>query len=58
MKNLIINMIKNKHSSVKAEAQQNKKLEAKNKSKIKNETIEEVLEEKTVMKEPKTLMLD
>ena len=58
-KSLMANMIKNKHSRVKADAEENKKLVSKNKNSIKKgQPIKTVVEEVEVMKESKTLMLD
>ena len=58
-KSLMANMIKNRHSKVKADAPKNKNLVAKNKVAIKHgQPTEEVVEEKVVMKESKTLMID
>jgi len=56
--NLVKNMIKNKNSKIKADAEKNKKLVADNQKKSKHQNLEEVLEEKSVMKETKTIMLD
>ena len=58
-KSLMANMIKNKHARIKADAQKNKNIVAKNKTAIKqSQSVEEVVEDIAVMKEPKTLMLD
>ena len=59
MKSLMANMIKNKNAKVKADASKNKKLVSKNKTTIKKENIKQnVVVEKEVMKESKTLMID
>lgn len=59
MKSLMANMIKNKSAKIKADANKNKKLVASRTTKLKHEQpVETVLEEKAVMKESKTLMLD
>ena len=59
MKNLMANMIKNKNAKVKAEASKNKKLAGEHKTTITQENIKQnIVVEKEVMKESKTLMLD
>lgn len=59
MKSLMADMIKKKNARVKANASTNKKLVAKNKTTVNKENVKHnVIVEKEVMKEPKTLMLD
>ena len=59
MKNLIVNMIRRKNSKVQAEASMNKGLVAKNKIE-QNQTsnMPPIVENKEVMKESRTIMLD
>ena len=59
MKSLIADMVKKKHSNIKANAVTSKKLAKKNQIQTKlNEQKQVEIEEKNVMKESKTLMLD
>ncbi len=59
MTNMIAQIAKAKHRQIKQEAQENKKLVAKQKNKLKKEQPKEVMPEKVeIIREPQTIMLD
>ena len=58
MKSLIAERVKKTNDKIKAEANKSKINVEKNKAKTRNQNKEVVLEEKIVMKQSKTLMLD
>lgn len=59
MKDKMADMFKKLHDRVKAQANSNKKLAAQNKTTLKKENVKHnVVVEKEVMKEPKTLPID